>query len=95
MPLKARINAPGALHHIIVHGIERWRIFSDDPDRENFIVRLGKIVTDTETFCFAWAVIPNHVHLDKVAIRVSSELGINPSRCGGPVNTRLQSKHVV
>ncbi len=61
MPRKARIDAPGALHHIIVRGIERRRIFSDDQDRDNFIERLGDIVTETKTFCFAWAFIPNHV----------------------------------
>jgi REP element-mobilizing transposase RayT len=63
MPRKARIDAPGALHHIIFRGIERKRIFYDDADRENFIARLDEIVTDTGTFCFAWALIPNHVHL--------------------------------
>jgi len=47
------IVAPGALHHIIVRGIERRRIFSDDQDRDNFIERLGDIVTETETYCFA------------------------------------------
>jgi REP element-mobilizing transposase RayT len=63
MPRKARIDAPGALHHIIVRGIERRRIFSDDQDRENFVKRLDDIITDTETFCFGWALIPNHLHL--------------------------------
>ena len=29
MPRKARIDAPGALHHIIVRGIERKAIFKD------------------------------------------------------------------
>jgi len=63
MPRKARIDASGALHHIIVRGIERRRIFSDDKDRDNFVDRLGDIVTETETFCFGWALIPNHAHL--------------------------------
>ena len=63
MPRKARIDAPGALHHIIVRGIERRRIFSDDKDRDNFVDRLGDIVTETQTFCFGWALIPNHAHL--------------------------------
>ena len=63
MPRKARIDAPGALHHIIVRGIERRRIFSDDQDRDNFVERLGDIVTETKTFCFAWALIPNHAHI--------------------------------
>jgi putative transposase len=63
MPRKARIDAPGALHHIIVRGIERRRIFSDDQDRDNFIDRLADIVTETQTVCFAWALIPNHAHI--------------------------------
>ena len=63
MPRKARIDAPGALHHIIVRGIERRRIFSDDQDRDNFVERLGSILTDTQTCCLAWALIPNHAHL--------------------------------
>jgi len=63
MPRKARIDAPGALHHIIVRGIKRQRIFSDDRDRDNFVERLGTIVTETQTFCLAWALIPNHAHI--------------------------------
>ncbi len=63
MPRKARIDAPGALHHIIVRGIERRRIFSDDQDRDNFVECLGNIVAETQTLCFAWALIPNHAHI--------------------------------
>ncbi len=63
MPRKARIDAPGALHHIIVRGIERRKIFRDDSDRDNFLDRLGMILEDTQTRCFAWALIPNHFHL--------------------------------
>jgi len=63
MPRKSRIDAPGALHHIIVRGIERSDIFKDDIDRNNFKDRLGGIVQETRTSCFAWALIPNHFHL--------------------------------
>ena len=63
MPRKARIDAPGALHHVIVRGIERRKIFRSDYDRKNFLNRLGKLIPDTQTDCFAWALIPNHVHL--------------------------------
>jgi putative transposase len=63
MPRKARIDAPGAVHHIIARGIERRLIFFDDQDRETFIDRLGGLVQDTHTACFAWALIPNHFHL--------------------------------
>ena len=37
MPRKARIDTLGALHHIIVRGIERRKIFYDDHDRDNFL----------------------------------------------------------
>jgi REP element-mobilizing transposase RayT len=63
MPRKARIDAPGALHHIICRGIERRKIFSDDTDRDEFISRLAAVVKETQTFCYAWALIPNHFHL--------------------------------
>jgi putative transposase len=63
MPRKARIDSPGALHHIIVRGIERRKIFNDDDDRTNFLDRLGKVLSETTTKCFAWALIPNHFHL--------------------------------
>ena len=63
MPRKARIDAPGALHHIIVRGIEKRKIFEDDKDRNHFIKRLGDILTEAETPIYAWALIPNHVHL--------------------------------
>ena len=63
MPRKARIDAPGALHHIIVRGSERRKVFYDDSDRDNLLKRLGIILTETKTPCFAWALIPNHLHL--------------------------------
>ena len=63
MPRKARIDAPGALHHIIIRGIERKPIFKDNRDYQNFIERLGNILTDTDTRCYAWALMQNHVHL--------------------------------
>jgi REP element-mobilizing transposase RayT len=63
MTRQTRIDAPGALHHIIVRGIERKKIFKDDADRDKFLERLGGILVDTKTPCLAWAIIPNHFHL--------------------------------
>ena len=63
MPRKSRIDAPGAVHHIIIRGIERNEIFKDDFDRDDFLQRLGKILPETLTTCYAWALIPNHAHL--------------------------------
>lgn len=63
MPRKARIDATGALHHVIIRGIERRKIFRSDYDRKNFVNRLAELIPETHTDCFAWALIPNHVHL--------------------------------
>ena len=63
MPRKARIDAPGALHHIIFRGIEGKAIFHDRHDRYNFLDRLGDVLLDTATPCFAWALMFNHAHL--------------------------------
>ena len=63
MPRKARIDAPGAVHHVIVRGIERRKIFRDDHDRQNWLARLESVLNDSATPCFAWALMPNHVHL--------------------------------
>ncbi len=57
MPRKARIDAPGALHHIIIRGIERKAIFKDNADRINFIERLGRIISETQTGCYAWVLL--------------------------------------
>jgi REP element-mobilizing transposase RayT len=63
MPRKARIDAPGALHHIMARGIEGRLIFQNEYDRKDFIDRLAHLLEETETKCFAWALIPNHFHL--------------------------------
>ena len=55
MPRKARIDAPGALQHIIARGIERRKIFMTKPDYTDFLERLGTILKETGTRCFAWA----------------------------------------
>jgi len=63
MPRKSRIDAPGALHHIICRGIERRPIFRGEFDRQDFVRRLCTILTETQTPCYAWALMPNHFHL--------------------------------
>ncbi len=65
-----RLDAPGTLHHVMVRGIERRKIFDDDRDREDFLRRLGKVIEEGEARCFAWALIPNHAHL---LLRTGSE----------------------
>lgn len=63
MPRRSRIDAPGAVHHIIVRGIERRAIFKNDVDREKFLEKLGTVLMESHTPCFAYALMRNHVHL--------------------------------
>ncbi len=63
MPRQSRIDAPGALHHIIARGNEKRNIFEDTLDRQQFLARLGDILSTTHTMCYAWAIIANHFHL--------------------------------
>ncbi|BDV44563.1 transposase [Geotalea uraniireducens] len=63
MPRQARIDGAGTLHHIICRGIERREIFTDDSDRDDFVLRMGTILAETSTRCYAWALILNHFHL--------------------------------
>ena len=63
MPRRSRIDVSGALHHIMVRGIEKGTIFRNDSDRDQFLERLEKVLQDTKTPCYAWALIPNHFHL--------------------------------
>jgi putative transposase len=47
----------------MVRGVERTSIFRNSKDRQDFLDRLGKLGEDTGTRIYAWALIPNHVHL--------------------------------
>jgi REP element-mobilizing transposase RayT len=53
MPRKARLDAPGALHHIVARGIERRKIFYDDSDWDDFLERLSAILGGSRTACYA------------------------------------------
>ena len=59
MPRKSRIDAPGALNYVIARGINRQKVFADDRDRHNFLDRLGDLLVETKTGCYAWALISN------------------------------------
>ncbi|MFC1869319.1 transposase [Thermodesulfobacteriota bacterium] len=63
MPRRARLDAPGTLHHVMVRGIERSKIVDDDADRENLVSRLGTLAADTQTTIYAWALMSNHAHI--------------------------------
>jgi len=46
MPRIARLDAPGVLHHVMIQGIERRKLFRNNKDREDFIKRLEILLKD-------------------------------------------------
>lgn len=62
MPRIARLDTPGLLHHVMIRGIERRKIFNDNKDRDNFIERMSRLLPETKTQCYAWSFLPNHAH---------------------------------
>lgn len=63
MPRQARLDVPGALHHIMVRGINKSKIFDDDQDKSRFLERLGQNVTEGNCSVYAWVLMDNHVHI--------------------------------
>ena len=63
MPRQARLDTPGTLHHVMMRGIERKRIFREDEDRKDFVSRLRKLSQETGTRLLAWSLLKTHVHL--------------------------------
>ncbi|MCK4467709.1 MAG: transposase [Desulfobacterales bacterium] len=82
MPRQPRLDAPGVLQHVMARGIERRKIFWDDKDRSSFLKRLAMLLEETQTQCYAWALIPNHFHL---LLRTGLSASADASRCrAGP-----------
>ena len=63
MPRQARLDVPGALHHIMVRGINKSAIFQDNQDKLRFLWRLGENVTEGKCVVYAWVLMDNHVHI--------------------------------
>jgi REP element-mobilizing transposase RayT len=47
----------------MLRGIERRVIFVDDVDRAGLLERLSRVLTASGVRCYAWAFMPNHIHL--------------------------------
>jgi len=73
MPRKARLDAPGTLHHVIIRGIEKRNIVKNQYDRKDFVERLGHLAEETKTTIYAWALLNNHAHI----LLRSSESGLS------------------
>jgi len=63
MPRGARLDAEGALHHVMVRGLERRKIFLAQVDREDLVERLAAVIPWSGAGVYAWSLLPNHFHL--------------------------------
>lgn len=63
MPRGPRLDAPGTLHHVMIRGIEKRTIAQDTADRKELLRRVGYLSSTTETRIFAFALMPNHLHI--------------------------------
>ena len=46
MPRVARLDTLGLLHHVMIRGTKRRRIFNDDENRENLVERLSTLLPE-------------------------------------------------
>lgn len=63
MPRQARLDTPGALHHVMGRGIEKTKIFANQKDRNDFIRRIADLTSEDAWQVYAWALMGNHFHL--------------------------------
>jgi len=77
MPRQPRLDAPGALHHVMGRGIDRIKIFRNRKDRDDFLGRLADLCKINALQVYAWALMGNHFHL---LIRTGNQLLSNSMR---------------
>ncbi len=70
MPRRGRLHIPGGCYHVIGRGLERRYIFREQQDKQEFLERLGRCLSVSQSQCLAWALMSNHYHL---LIRVGSQ----------------------
>lgn len=63
MPRQARIDYPGALHHIIGRGIERRAIFKKEADKSLYFKIIKEQLSKSSVQIYAWCIMDNHFHI--------------------------------
>jgi putative transposase len=68
VPVKERIQEPGAYYNVGVRGARQLPISFDDRDRRLFVRLFATTIRRFDWTCVAWCLMPNHVHF---AIQIS------------------------
>ena len=63
MPRQARLDTPGALHHVMGRGIDGLDIFDEKRDWQDFLDRLKYLCESKAMSIYAWSLMSNHFHL--------------------------------
>jgi REP element-mobilizing transposase RayT len=58
-----RLHVPGGLYHVLARGNNRQQIFRHAADYRFYLARLAQLLARTETHCYAYCLMPNHLHL--------------------------------
>ncbi len=92
MPRQPRLDAPGALHHVMGRGIERTNIFRINRDQDDFLNRLANLCTEGNLIVYAWCLLSNHFHLLVRTGRQSISRSMKKLLTGYVVNFNLRHK---
>ncbi len=63
MPRQARLDIAGALHHIMIRGINKSAVFKSKKDKLHFREKLGENILRAGCRVYAWVIMDNHVHI--------------------------------
>ena len=63
MPGRPRLEAPGAIHHVVVQAGSDGRLVVDDADRLRLLDELRRAVLGNGWHCVAFCVMTTHVHI--------------------------------
>ena len=71
----------------MIRGIERRKILRDAKDRENFPERLGNLLLETRTACYAWALLLRSWAVRELGVSLTDlarRLGMSPPEADKP-----------
>jgi len=63
MPRQARLDYPGAYHHVMGRGIDGLNIFKEKSDKKDFLSRIKTLQKESSMQIHAWCLMDNHYHL--------------------------------
>jgi len=92
MARQARLDAPGALHHVMGRGIEGIKIFRNITDRDDFLARLADLCNNESLKIYAWALLDNHFHLLARTLKEPLSINMRKLLTGYVVNFNLRHR---